>query len=394
MPGSRTILFVTSCPLAWGGSEELWSGAALRLSERGYRIRSGRSEPRPPGPMHARLAGLKRAGVGVADFGVSGLGRAVPDAVKRFLPALARPVWRVRSHLLATRVRLLRPDLVVISQGQAYDGCFPVCLPEICRFAGVPYVLVCQKAAGIHWPEDGLRDLYRRCYRDARAVCFVSEHNRRAVERQLGIELPGAEVVRNPFMVRTDGPLPWPATPDGRWRLACVARMWPLEKAQDVLLDVLAREAWRSRPVDVSFFGEGPMARGLAEMATSLGLANVRFPGHCDPTEIWRTHHALVLPTRAEGLPLAQVEAMICGRPVIVADAGGTGEIMRDGEHGFLAAAAAEGPFADAMERAWQRRDAWPEIGAAAAAHVRELYPADPCGAFADRIESILQGDG
>ena len=46
------------------------------------------------------------------------------------------------------------------------------------------------------------------------------------------------------------------------------------------------------------------------------------------------------------------------------------------------------------MERAWQRRDAWPEIGAAAAAHVRELYPADPCGAFADRIESILQGDG
>ena len=394
MARPRIILFVTSCPLAWGGSEELWSGAAVRLHDRGFRVRSGRSEQWPLGRLHDRWAALRRCGVGVGNFGVSGLGRALPDAVKRFLPAFARPVWRLRSLLLAAKMRLLRPDLVVISQGQAYDGCFPICLPEVCRFAGVPYVLVCQKAAEIHWPEDGLRALYRRCYREARAVCFVSEHNRRTVERQLGVDLADAEVVRNPFMVRSDGPLPWPASPDGRLRLACVARMWPLEKGQDVLLSVLAQNAWRERPIEVSFFGDGPMARGIEEMAKSLGLAHVRFPGFTDPNEIWRTHHALVLPSRAEGLPLAQVEAMMCGRPVIVADAGGTAEIMRDGEHGFLAAAAAEAPFADALERAWQRRDEWPGIGAAAAAHVRTLYPTDPCGAFADRLETILAGRG
>jgi glycosyltransferase involved in cell wall biosynthesis len=391
---SGTILFLTSCPLAWGGSEELWAGAAMRLHDRGFRVHSGRSEPWPRGRLHDRWAALRRSGVGVGDFRVSGLARAIPDAVKRFLPALARPVWRVRSLLLAAKVRLLRPDLVVISQGQAYDGCFPVCLPEVCRFAGVPYVLVCQKAAEIHWPEDGLRELFRRCYREARAACFVSDHNRRTVERQLGITLPDAEIVRNPFMVRKDGPMPWPATPDGRLRLACVARMWPLEKGQDVLLSVLAQDTWRTRPIEVSFFGDGPMARGIEEMAKSLGLANVRFPGFTDPNEIWRTHHALVLPSRAEGLPLAQVEAMMCGRPVIVADAGGTAEIMRDGEHGFLAAAAAEAPLADALERAWQRRDEWPALGAAAAAHVRTLYPADPCDAFADRLETILAGQG
>ena len=388
------ILFVSSCPEPWGGCEELWAGAARRLHERGWHALAGRSEPWPSGAVPRRWAELRDAGIGLRSLGASSIARVPTDIVARILPIATRPVWRLRSLALAAKVRIMGLDLVVISQGQAYDGMFPVCLPEVCRFAGVPYVIVSQKAAEIEWPPDGLRHIYQRCYRDAAAVCFVSHHNRRTVERQLGVQLSGAEVVRNPFMVRTDGPLPWPELRGEVWRLACVARLWPLEKAQDVLLSVLARESWRSRPVEVSFFGEGPMARGLAEMAQSLGLSNVNFRGFGDPTEIWRTHHALVLPSRSEGLPLAQVEAMMCGRPVIVADAGGTSEIMRDGVHGFLASAAAEASFADALERAWQQRGEWAAIGAAAAAHVRTLYPADPCGTFADRLESLLVSRG
>lgn len=389
MPRHGRVLFLTSCPLPWGGSEELWAGAAVRLHERGFRVRTGRSEPWSGGLRHPRWEKLRAAGIGVNNFGVGGLERAIPDAVKRFVPILERPVWRMRNLLLAARLRLLAPDLVVISQGQAYDGCFPVCLPEVCRFAGVPYVLICQKSGEIHWPDDRLRPLLDRCYREAAGVFFVSEHNKVTVQRQIGVDLSRAEVVRNPFMVRVDGPLPWPEQDGDTLRLACVARMWPLEKAQDVLLAVLARDTWRSRPVTVSFYGDGPMAQGLEGMAASLGLTNVRFPGFADPTDIWRTHHALVLPSRAEGLPLAQVEAMMCGRPVIVADAGGTAEIMRDGEHGFLAVAAVEQAVDDALERAWHRRHEWPAIGAAAAAHIRTLYPADPCAVFADRITAI-----
>ena len=384
------ILFVSSCPDAWGGSEELWAGAARRLRDRGCDVVAGRSEPWPRGPLHRRWAELRDAGISLRSFGASGIARIPPAFAELAAPIATRPIWRLRSLALAAKVRMLAPDLVVIAQWGDYDGMFPICLPEVCRFARVPYVIVCQKASDIHWPPDGLRHIYQRGYREAAAVFFVAEHNRRTVERQLGMAILGAEIVRNPFMVKVDGPLPWPTSPDGRVRLACVARLWPLDKAQDVLLNVLARNEWRARPVEVSFFGDGMNARGIEEMAKHLGLASVRFPGFADPTEIWRTHHALVLPTRAEGLPLAQVEAMMCGRPVIVADAGGTSEIMRDGEHGFLAAAAAEGPFADALERAWQRRDEWPALGAAAAAHVRTLSPADPCGTFAGRLETIL----
>lgn len=387
--GARTILFLTSCPLDWGGSEELWSGAARRLVGRGADVAAGRSEPwRGRGPDRHWLA-LAESGVRIDGFSVPTVARAIPDAVRRYLPALEARVWHARSRLLAARVRRHRPALVVISMGQAYDGLFPISLTEICRLAGVPYAILCQKAGEIHWPEDEHRERFRRAYREAAAVFFVSEHNRRTVERQLAIDLARAEVVRNPFMVRADGPLPWPEPRDGTLRLACVGRMWPLEKAQDVLLGVLARDAWRARPLEVSFYGEGPMARGIAEMARHLGLAKVRFPGFADPTAIWREHHALALPARAEGLPLVEVEAMWCGRPVVVADAGGTAEVVRDGEHGFVAAGASEAEFDAALERAWLRRDEWRAMGERAAAHVRTLFPPDPCAAFAERLERL-----
>ena len=341
--------------------------------------------------MHPRWADLRDAGVGVGNFRVSTMDIAVPDAFRRFLPGrISNAVTRLRDRWLACKLRLCNADLAVISQGQAYDGLYPVNLPEICRLAGLPYVLICQKSSETDWPFDVIRAEHRRCYEDAEKVFFVSEHNRRITSQQLGAVLEHAEVVRNPFMVRVEEPLPWPRSPEGQVRLACVARMWPLEKGQDVLLNVLARDRWRNRPVEVDFYGEGPIERGLEEMARLLGLANARFRGFAtDMTAVWRDHHALVLPSRAEGLPLAQVEAMLCGRPVIVAAAGGTPEIVQEGEHGFVAESATEDAFDACMERAWQRRQEWDAIGRRAAEHVRRRFPADPCGAFADRIETI-----
>ena len=385
----KRILFVTSCRDVWGGSEELWSGAALELKRRGLRVFAGRSAPWHSGPMHPRWVRLRDAGIRLRDFGASRTARLIPDVLEHSVPIALRPAWRVRNLALAAKLALTKADLVVISQGGCYDGLFPVCLPEVCRFAGVPYVVVAQKAAEIDWPGDGLRHIYRRCYGEAAATFFVSRHNRTTAEQQLAMRLPRVEIVRNPFMVSGKVPQAWPSTRDGVMRLACVARLLPLEKAQDLLLRVLARETWRKRAVEVSFFGEGPMRRALEEMAQFLGLSNVHFRGFAETNEIWRTHHALVLPSRSEGLPLAQVEAMMCGRPVIVTDAGGSGEIMQDGIHGFLATGPSEHELGDAMERAWESRNNWRTMGEAAGAHIRKVYPENPCAVFADRLEDF-----
>jgi glycosyltransferase involved in cell wall biosynthesis len=66
----------------------------------------------------------------------------------------------------------------------------------------------------------------------------------------------------------------------------------------------------------------------------------------------------LVQPSRADNLPLAILEAMACGRPVLGTRVGGIPELVLDGETGLLVDA--EDP--EAMARALDRLAASPEL--------------------------------
>jgi glycosyltransferase involved in cell wall biosynthesis len=387
----KTFLFITSCPEVWGGSEELWAGSAVELRRRGHRVLCGRSEPAKKWKKHARWVALRERGVAVGSFGVPTLLRAIPDAFLRYLEPLAPFVYGLRNRALAFWLRSLNADLVVLAQGNTYDGMYSVELPLIVQYTGKPFVLVCQKNAETEWPCDFMRARNRDHFAKAEKVFFVSEHNRAIAERQLGMVIHRAEVVRNPFNISAREPLPWPERADGVFRLACVGRLYAKEKGQDILLEVLARPKWRERPVELGFHGSGSDAAGLEGMAEFLGLKNVRFHGFSnDVTGIWKRNHALVLPSRAEGLPLAQVEAMICGRVPIMCPAGGAGEILEDNVTGFVAAASTPDALDEAMERAWARRDEWPEIGRKASESVWRYFPRDPCSNFADKLEALL----
>jgi glycosyltransferase involved in cell wall biosynthesis len=62
-----------------------------------------------------------------------------------------------------------------------------------------------------------------------------------------------------------------------------------------------------------------------------------------------------VLSSREEGIPNALLEAMAAGRPSIATDVGGTGEVLTDGETGWLVPAASPQALATAIEEALAR---------------------------------------
>jgi glycosyltransferase involved in cell wall biosynthesis len=251
------------------------------------------------------------------------------------------------------------------------------------------YVLIVQKATEMYWPPDSQQKHIRDSYASAKACFFVAEHNRRLTEEQFGVPLPHAHMVRNPFLVPWERRSDWPDERDGV-RLACIGRLYPKEKGQDLLIRVLARERWRARPLSVTFYGDGLQRGSLERMAHHLGLTNVTFAGFVsDVAAIWNDHHALILPSRCEGLPLVIIEAMLSGRVPIVTNVGGSAEVVDDGITGFIASAPTEDSIDEAMERAWTQRHTWREIGSEAATRIRTLVPPDPAASFAAMLLEI-----
>lgn len=363
----KTLFVSTLQDASWGGSEELWAQTAieLRRSKLDVSVRVPRW-PRTP----ATINELSDAGASVKFVNRSLLGRLV----RRVLPQTQRE-WLRRSH----------PNLVVVAQSGGVDG---LVWMESCQELGIPFVTISQQVSDTWWPSDEIADRLRRTMPNARRCFFVSDSNRRMIEFQLGQTLKQAKVVRNPFLVPYDFRPGWPKCNVPRF--ACVGRLEPAQKGQDLILRVLQSSRWQSRHYRMTFYGSGASQASLKNLAAFLGVQKVDFAGFCLPTEIWPKEELLILPSRVEGLPLALVEAMLSGRPALVTDVAGNAEVVRDGEDGFVAKAPTVELLSEAMERAWNKRMEWQTMGECAAASIRRLVPPDPARAFADDLLGVL----
>ncbi|MGD9419148.1 MAG: glycosyltransferase family 4 protein [Verrucomicrobiota bacterium JB025] len=375
----KKIAFVTTMAGApWGGSEELWSQTALRLKEDGHVVAA--SVPGWPEKPDA-IRRLESAGVEL-DFrpvkkGV--FGKLCSKALKLAGGGAGGEVGR--AWLAKTA-----PDLVVISQGMAWEG---LGWMQACRSLGLAYCAVVHANGEHWWPVDEFFDPGVEGYRAAARVCCVSKANLEMLELQLGTRLENAMVVVNPWKGKSGEPCPWPGD-EGVSRLACVGRLDPQAKGQDLLMRVMAMPKWRERPVQLTIYGGGPCEKALGALREMLELENVTLAGHvADVAGIWRDNHALVLPSRFEGLPLVIIEAMQHGRPVVTTEVAGNAEYLEEGVSGFVAAAPTVALLDDAMERAWARRADWRAIGAAGRNHVVASLPDDPIGVFSNELVQL-----
>lgn len=374
----KKILFVSTLEsLPWGGSEELWSRAAGVLAARGHKvIASTRAWPQVP----TQLLELQNAGVLLAPL------RA------RVRDALVGKVWKGArmENKIAHILQNENPDLVVISLESQSAGLSWI---QACRELNLPYALIVQACIEFLWPGDTVNLPLGEGYEKARKNFCVSNGNLKWLQTQFARELPQAEIVRQPFNVSYDAAPQWPDSGASTLRLACVGRLDPVAKGHDVLFNVLKSEKWRARKMEVSLFGGGGHEQSLRALAEYYQLSNVEFAAFTPDVEgIWRTHHALVLPSRFEGLPLVVVEAMLCARACIVTDVAGNAELLEDNVSGFVARVP-HGDFLDeALERCWQswERGELESIGQNAARRVRELVPRDPPAVLADKIENLL----
>ena len=94
-------------------------------------------------------------------------------------------------------------------------------------------------------------------------------------------------------------------------------------------------------------------------------------------TEALREADCFVLPSYAEGLPMALLEAMAYERPVITTDVGGIPELVRDGQEGFLIKPGDVQALAERMTLLNNDKKLRQEMGRAGRRRVEENYSMD-----------------
>lgn len=145
------------------------------------------------------------------------------------------------------------------------------------------------------------------------------------------------------------------------------------EKAQDVLLkafsDVREQMPRARLAVIGADLGMGPP---LKDLAGHLGLGDsVMFLGHrADATELMAGFDVFALSSRAEGLPLALLEAMVRGVPPVCTAVGGVAGVIEDHKSGRLVPAGSPESLSEALLEVLTDREGSARYGAAARAHV------------------------
>ncbi|MGZ4026817.1 MAG: glycosyltransferase [Flavisolibacter sp.] len=385
---NKQILIISSCVEEWGGSEELWARTIPLLRREGFEVgvvkdRINRSHP--------KFRELARAGVVLKEVDtrfhkMTRLFRRLAALGQGLILQQKRKPFNLLPSVSDLQKKLLRwrPRLVIVAQGSNFDG---LLYAAACNRAGIPYVIIHQKAVEGWWPLQEKRKEMAEALLAARKCFFVSRHNLELTEEQFGVRLPNASLVWNPVKVPVR-PLAYPETREG-YQLACIGRLWVFDKGQDMLLRVLSAEKWKNRALTVNFYGAGVDETALKELAALLGLERVAFKGMVEDMEsLWAHHHALILPSRQEGLPLVILEAMALGRTVISTRAGGNSEILQDGITGFIGEAN-ERSLEETLERAWERREEWPSIGLRASQYIREKVPASPENEFLSQLQAV-----
>ena len=369
----RIAFYSTLDAFPWGGSEELWSRTAHALLGRGHQVFAN---VRKWSPLPEPIGRLIDAGLDVCWHRKPIIGRGLRHALQKA---------KIGRYRQLRWLRQTRPDFVLNSAGYHTDD--PV-VANSCRKLGIRYGILVQAAGTNLWIRGREWQATRDAYQRADRIYLLSQENRQILESNLALDLSRAEIVDNPFNVPVEAAPDWPANTEP-WRLACVARLQFLSKGQDLLLHVLRSEKWRSRRLQITFFGhDGGSERSARQIVDSYGLhEQVRFGGFAqDIVALWSQHHGLVLPSRYEGNPLAMTEAMLCGRVPIVTKMGRVADLIEDNFHGFVAAAPTVELLDDALERAWQRRSEWQGMGARAAAAIRSRHSLQPAEDFADRL--------
>lgn len=254
----------------------------------------------------------------------------------RNLEALGENLWSFMSgFLLASQCR--KDNIQLIHAPWANGPATAAWVAS--KLTGIPFAFTGR--AGDIYPEDGL---LREKSRDA---CFIRTNNAANVkwlEKYCPVdEKAKIKLVYNSLTFTQSNECEMPMRPP--FHILAIGR-FARTKGFPYLLTAVARLKREGFPVYLTLVGDGSWKRKLLSMRRRLGLEeHVDMPGfvpHDMLRKFMHSHDLLVVPSVVhnngdrDGIPNVIMEALSQCMPVIATEVCGIGEVIRDGETGFL----------------------------------------------------------
>lgn len=168
------------------------------------------------------------------------------------------------------------------------------------------------------------------------------------------------------------------------------------EKGHEFLIEAMSMVAKEDTSAVAGICGAGQLHNQLQAQIETLNLQDkVRLLGQWDSIhDILAAADVFVLPSRWEGLPMALLEGMMAGLPVIATRVEGVDEVVQPGEHGLLVPLESPAELAQAILQLLRSPADRKRMGKAARERVLSSYTTDRmCEAYLQVIERGL-GEG
>src|SRR6266550_1510855 len=154
-----------------------------------------------------------------------------------------------------------------------------------------------------------------------------------------------------------------------------VGNLYPV-KGHRYLLEALALLRTRLPRLHVAIAGRGELEAELRTRAEALGVAD-RFHLlglRADIGNVLAASDVFVLPSLSEGVPLALLEAMLAGKPIVATAVGEVATVLEGGHAGVVVRPGDAAVLADALARLLSDPAEARRLGAAAAARASQAY--------------------
>ncbi|HET7080131.1 MAG TPA: glycosyltransferase [Chloroflexia bacterium] len=285
---------------------------------------------------------------------------------------------RWETYKMAEVVRMLRRERVDVLHTHLFGSNTWGRL--LGRLAGVPVII-----AHEHWSSRGQNEIWmdRMMYRLSDRILVTSEASKQIVMSSEGIPAHYLSVVYNGVDMdkfaargdRADVRAELGVAPDAAL-IGAVGRLTADKGGQDVLIRVVGRVRETCPQVRLVMVGDGPLRPGLEQLTAQLGLTGtVIFTGlRSDVPRLLGALDVFVLPSEREALPVAVLEAMAAGLPLVATRVGGIPEVVEDGATGFLVPPGDVAAMHCVLERLTGDPALAARLGAAGQAHVQAHF--------------------